>query len=91
MITQYFKSGTVATFTENGLSLDNGDGSESWLLTKEEFAEFMPLAMHIYHQSMPQYPPPYGSMGGNEIKPAKKRGRPAKNATTAKRGRQRKA
>lgn len=92
MITQKFKSGKEAVFTDgDGVYLPGS-------MTVEEFAEFMPLAMHVYHQSMPQYglcPPAanYADMGGKLVngKISKKRGRPPIKTTTAKRGRPRKA
>lgn len=70
------------------------DGSVSLPTTMSaaEFAEFMPLAMLVYHKNMP--PPGYGlPMGPAAVnKPAaKKRGRPAIKSAVAKRGRPRKA
>lgn len=92
MITQDFESGKKVTFDNFGVSFDDGHGAIVWLSTGE-FSEFMPVALLVYHQNMPQ--PCYG---GAQIAPAaavkpaaKKRGRPATKPATAKRGRPRKA
>lgn len=92
MITQKFKSGGGVVFADNG-SICLPD-----VMTAEEFAEFMPLAMHVYHQrDMAQQlsgaNAPCHGPGGKLVngKIPRKRGRPATKTTTAKRGRPRKA
>ena len=92
MITQDFKSGGVAVFHDDGaVVFEMGGGS----LSRDDFMEFMPLALHVYHLMLPgpDYPSFLGSVGGSAIQPTinKKRGRPATKSAVAKRGRPRKA
>lgn len=90
MIRQEFESGKKVVF-EN-------DGSVTFpvMMTADEFAAFVPLAMHIYHEAQLGQCQPggnYANMGGKLVnrKITKKRGRPATKTATAKRGRPRTA
>jgi hypothetical protein len=91
MITQDLKDGGSVSFTNNGsVVFMLPDDS----MTAAQFAEFMPLALLVYHRSMPMLggcAQPGWSEIGSVNKPAKKKpGRPKKVAT-AKPGRPRKA
>lgn len=89
MITQYFHSGGYAEFKDDGGLLIGGKGEA--MLSAKDFAQLMPLAIHVYHMSNREFGCGPMPMGGNAIKPAgKKCGRP-KKVTNAKPGRPRKA
>lgn len=89
MISQRFEgSGKKVTFDKFGVAFDDEKNGVCVWLSVVEFAELMPLAMHVYHQGQ------FANGGCAQSAPVaakKKRGRPAKKVANAKPVRPRKA